>query len=286
MARCTRDGRAPLPRAAAATESRCRAGTAGSAPLVAACWQRRYGSFARPPKRKEREMRLGLGSRVDCTDETFGKLVDVVIDPTSRRVTHLVVEHDRDPRMARLVPVELAEPGEDASGAVALRATVEEVRSLPPVHEVAYLRLDGFPVDDPDWDVGIEEVLALPYYASYDLEPTPVDYAARYDRVPKGEVEIRRASAVESADGHHLGDVDGVPRRRQSADHPRRTRAGPPVGAARGVDSDRRRRPGRDRRSHAEPDEGRGGSAAAGRDSALAAPARASKPAALARVVG
>ena len=154
-------------------------------------------------------MQLELGSRVDYTDESFGKLADVVIDPTSRRVTHLVVERDRDPWLARLVPVELAEPGDDTRGAVALRATVEEVRRFSPAHEVAYLRLDGFPVDDPDWDVGIEDVLALPYYPSYDLEPALVDYAAMYDRVPKGEVEIRRASAVESADGHHLGDVDG-----------------------------------------------------------------------------
>jgi hypothetical protein len=30
-----------------------------------------------------------------------------------------------------------------------------------------------------------------------------------YDRVPKGELEVRRASAVISADGHSLGDVDG-----------------------------------------------------------------------------
>ena len=154
-------------------------------------------------------MRLELGSRVDCTDGSFGKLADVVIDPTSRRVTHLVVERDRDSWLGRLVPVELAERGGDAGGAVALRATVEEVLRLPPVHEVAYLRLDGFPADDPDWDVGIEEVLALPYYPSYDVEPAPVDYAARYDRIPKGEVEIRRASAVDSPDGHHLGQVDG-----------------------------------------------------------------------------
>ena len=83
------------------------------------------------------------------------------------------------------------------------------MRSLPSVHEVAYLRLDGFPVDDPDWDIGVEEVLALPYYPWYDLGPTPIDYAARYDRVPKGEVEIRRASEVRSADGHLLGTVDG-----------------------------------------------------------------------------
>ena len=154
-------------------------------------------------------MRLELGSRVDCTDDSFGKLVDVVIDPTSRRVTHLVVERDDDPWQGLLVPVELAERGDRASGAVALRATVEEVRRLPQVHEVGYLRLDGFPVDDPDWDVGIEEVLALPYYPSYDLEATPPEFAARYDRVPKGKVEIRRASTVDSADGHRLGNVDG-----------------------------------------------------------------------------
>ena len=30
-----------------------------------------------------------------------------------------------------------------------------------------------------------------------------------YDRVPKGEVEIRRASAVTAADGADLGHVDG-----------------------------------------------------------------------------
>ena len=30
-----------------------------------------------------------------------------------------------------------------------------------------------------------------------------------YDRVPKGEVEIRRKSLVSSSDGHVLGHVDG-----------------------------------------------------------------------------
>ena len=154
-------------------------------------------------------MRVELGSRVDCKDESFWKLADVVIDPTSRRVTHLVIESDDDLWLARLVPVELAEPGDEASEGVRLRSTVEEIRALPPIHEIAYLRLEGFPVDDPDWDVGVEEVLALPYYSAYDLEPTAVDYVVAYDRVPKHEVEIRRASAVGSADGHQLGHVDG-----------------------------------------------------------------------------
>lgn len=154
-------------------------------------------------------MRLELGTRVDCTDGTFGELADVVIDPLTKRVTHLVVRSEEEPRVERLAPVELAEPRDDGSRTATLRATIEEVRALPPVQDVAYLQMGDFPLDDPDWDVGIEDVYALPYYPAYDLEPGALDYTVMYDRIPKGEVEIRRASGVYSADGHHLGHVDG-----------------------------------------------------------------------------
>ena len=154
-------------------------------------------------------MRLELGGRVDCSDGTFGELADVVIDPTTKRVTHLVVKAQREPWVERLVPVELVDPVDGARRAVTLRVTAAEVRSLPPVQEVAYLQLGDFPLDDPDWDVGIQEVYALPYYSTYDLQPQPLDFPVLYDRIPKGEVEIRRASAVYSAEGHHLGHVDG-----------------------------------------------------------------------------
>ena len=62
--------------------------------------------------------------------------------------------------------------------------------------------------------MGVEDVFAMPYYAGV-LAGEPLagqldDQAAvSYDRVPKGEVEIRRASAVISADGQSLGEVDG-----------------------------------------------------------------------------
>jgi sporulation protein YlmC with PRC-barrel domain len=154
-------------------------------------------------------LRLELGSRVDCIDEEFGQLVDVVVDPATRRLTHLVVEPRGGDLIARLVPIDAAQTGTDASGAVELRLTAEEVRRLPPVHEVAYLRVGDLPVDDPEWDVGIQQVLAPPYYTAYELEPISTDFAVMYDRIPKSDVEIRRASMVASADGHHLGHVDG-----------------------------------------------------------------------------
>ena len=155
-------------------------------------------------------MRLEIGGRIDCSDGTFGELADVVIDPTTKRVTHLVVKAQGEPWVERLVPVEMADPGDGVRQTVTLRATAEEVRRLPPVQEVAYLQLGDFPLDDPDWDVGIQEVYALPYYPAYDLEPEPLDFSVMYDRIPKGGVEIRRASDVYSAEGHHLGHVDGL----------------------------------------------------------------------------
>lgn len=155
-------------------------------------------------------MRLEIGGRIDCSDDMFGELADVVIDPTTKRVTHLVVKAQGEPWVERLVPVELADPGDGARSAVTARATAEEVGSLPPVQEVAYLQLGDFPLDDPDWDVGIQEVYALPYYPAYGLEPGPLDFPVMHNRIPKGGVEIRRTSDVYSADGHHLGHVDGL----------------------------------------------------------------------------
>ena len=166
-------------------------------------------------------MRLNLGCPVRCSDGPFGDLADVVVDPTRRRLTHLVVEPHHRHGLARLVPVELA-TADDASRGIAVRSTLEELRGLPTIEEFAYLRLGEFPLNDPDWDVGIQNVLAHPYYDYPGVgglhEPgiggMPMGYdphvAITYDRIPKGEVEIRRASDVFSGDGHWLGHVDGL----------------------------------------------------------------------------
>jgi sporulation protein YlmC with PRC-barrel domain len=143
----------------------------------------------------------------------LGKLADLVIDPTTRRVTHLVVEPDLQPALAdsRLVPVELVDSGDEASE-LTLRCTVEQIRKLESVREIAYLRVGAFPVDDPNWDVGVSEVLALPYYGPGEVYGAayPGDLEMAYDRIPKGEVEIRRSSLVTSTDGHDLGHVEAL----------------------------------------------------------------------------
>jgi hypothetical protein len=155
-------------------------------------------------------MRLDLGSSVHCTDAAFGELADVIVDPISRRVTHIVVEPHGQHHHARLVPIDRARPADDG---LALDCSVADVEALAPLHESAYLRAGEFVAADPDWDIGTQDVLALPLYQELNGMGTVIDpdphVMVNYDRIPKHEVEIRRSSAVFSTDGHHLGHVDG-----------------------------------------------------------------------------
>jgi sporulation protein YlmC with PRC-barrel domain len=155
-------------------------------------------------------MRLDLGCSVQCTDATFGELADIIVDPISRRVTHLVVEPHGHHAGARLVPIDRARPADDG---LALDYSIADVEALEPLHESAFMRAGENLAADPDWDVGIENVLALPVYQELNgmgtvMDPDP-HVMIGYDRIPKHEVEIRRSSAVISTDGHHLGHVEG-----------------------------------------------------------------------------
>jgi len=158
-------------------------------------------------------MRLELGKPIRCTDEVFGELADVVIDPIAKRVTHLVAQPSGGRGSARLVPIELVEARGDEDE-ILLRCTTEDVLGLDHVQEIAYLRLGESPTSDPDWDVGVENVLALPYYEGSEFTGFAGaagvgDFDVTYDRVPKGEVEIRRSSTVSATDDDFLGRVDG-----------------------------------------------------------------------------
>jgi sporulation protein YlmC with PRC-barrel domain len=158
-------------------------------------------------------MRLEIGNRVRCTDGVYGELADIVIDPLEKRVTQLVVKPEHSEGEARLVPIQLAKSGDDEQREIELECTLDEAQGFESVHEAAYLRLGESPAEDPDWDVGVEDVLAMPYYAGLDVGPYSGELDSNvtmyYDRVPKGQVEVRRASAVISADDHSLGEVDG-----------------------------------------------------------------------------
>jgi hypothetical protein len=159
-------------------------------------------------------MQLKLEEHVKTRDGMSGTLADVVIDPGKRAVTHVVVRAGEPDPTARLVPLELVSGGENPGDAVSLTCNAEEFARLESVQGYAYLPVDERPAPDSQWDVGVEDVVMMPSYQGADLgvytaEIDP-NVGVTYDRVPKGEVEIRRSSVVVSSDGNDVGTVQGV----------------------------------------------------------------------------
>jgi uncharacterized protein YrrD len=155
-------------------------------------------------------MNLALGSTVRCSDGAVRELGDIVVDGPGKRVTHLVVQPKRQHEEARLVPLELV--GEDANGGVSLFCTAETLDGLERVREYAYLPPGQQPEENSQWDVGVEDVLVVPGIEPLDMAEPELDpnVSLMYDRVPKGDVELRETSSVYSKDEHHVGSVNGV----------------------------------------------------------------------------
>jgi uncharacterized protein YrrD len=158
-------------------------------------------------------MRLELGKQARLADGTVRELVDVVIDAESNRVTHVVVEPKDSPEDARLVPMKLVEENGNGHN-VSLSCTTETLEAMEPVRRHKFLRSGEGSEEEQGWDVGVEEMQPLNQYPAGVIGEVGPDLAQdvliTYDRVPKGEVELRHASSVYSADRHHMGSVDGV----------------------------------------------------------------------------
>ena len=142
---------------------------------------------------------LRVGASVEGADGHLGHVDALVVDPVARDVTHLVVAWGiAEPRV--LLPVAAVASSDPDVVRVGIDAAA--LRSLEHFDEPSYLSPEG------DW-VADDLVLSA---STYYLEPfaTPIDAAmlADHERVPAGEVAVRRGMAVHSADGTHVGQVD------------------------------------------------------------------------------
>lgn len=153
-------------------------------------------------------MKLRLGQPVNATDGKFGELGDIIVDPHTKTVTHLVVEPHKQHHQARLVPIGIVN---ELAGVLHVELDIVHLRRLEQVAVADYVPL-GQPIELGDkWDVGTEDLLYTPY-TSYDFDFSWYDdrVGISYDRIPKGDVEIRRSSEVATSDDHVVGQVDGL----------------------------------------------------------------------------
>jgi sporulation protein YlmC with PRC-barrel domain len=167
-----------------------------------------------------------IGADVVCEDGTCGVLRRVVVDPVARALTHLAVEprHGRD--MGHLVPIDLVDT---SAKEIRLRCTMAQFDALEDAEETKFL-----PGASGQWAYGQEQILSHPYFGlgmgmgmggmgmggmgmggmgtggmgmGRGMGAGP--QAVTYDKVPLGDVEVRRGEHVHATDGP-IGRVQGL----------------------------------------------------------------------------
>lgn len=144
------------------------------------------------------ETQFTIGDSANCRDGECGVVIRVVVDPVARALTHLVVEPKHRLGLGKLVPLHMVEVSDDG---VTLGCSLEEFEQLPAAEETDYLTTnEGY------LGYGSSEVFPLPYYGlNSSAAPAPVTY----DKLPLGEVAVRRGDSVHATDGE-IGRVQGL----------------------------------------------------------------------------
>jgi sporulation protein YlmC with PRC-barrel domain len=144
--------------------------------------------------------RFRMGARVLASDGECGELARVVVDPVAQTLTELVVAPKHHPGLGRLVPVELVEAVE--SDQIHLRCSTARFHELDDAEEIQFVPAD---TDALGYE---SQALMWPYY-SLGIPLSADRHATLTDRVPTGEVEVRRGDQVHARDGW-IGSVQGL----------------------------------------------------------------------------
>lgn len=150
-----------------------------------------------------KDTQFTIGADAFCTDGPCGQLTRVVVDPVARVVTHLVIEPKHRVGIGRLVPLDLVDA---TTGAVRLACSSGDFDKLERAEEMQFLPGSGaYEGYSP------EQVLSWPYYGLGGSMGLGVGSTAPVvvDKVPLGEVAVRRGQHVSATDGE-IGRVQGL----------------------------------------------------------------------------
>jgi hypothetical protein len=142
-------------------------------------------------------MDVPTDAEVLCSDGPAGRTTGVILDPVTRRVTHLVVKADRIPHSEYLMPLELVI--ETASHTVSVRCTEVELHQLEPFVETEFAPPEeaAFPMYE------YEDYRFWPYITPESALPFEVEH------IPPGKLVMRRGTRVWAIDGL-VGHIDGL----------------------------------------------------------------------------
>lgn len=141
-------------------------------------------------------MDIPINVQVLCAGKECGRSTSLVINPVNERITHLVVAENTFPNIEHLVPV--AKILASTPNSIQLRCSQSELSAMDAFEETDFIesgKLEG----------------SLPYRVPYEVWPyamyEDISIPFEHERIPAGEVTIRRGTHVKATDGE-VGKVD------------------------------------------------------------------------------
>jgi uncharacterized membrane protein len=141
---------------------------------------------------------IPIHAKVECSDGPGGESITVIVNPVTSKVTHLVVEDKRAPDPTpRLVPVE--QIAASTSDRIRLRCTKAELAAMHPFVTTHYVQ-----TQHTDYRQAVRgDVVggfANPHMSPYAVPERGV-VSKEVERIPVGELAVRRGTRVAATDG-------------------------------------------------------------------------------------
>jgi sporulation protein YlmC with PRC-barrel domain len=137
-------------------------------------------------------MDIPIDARVYCSDGFVGRAMLVIINPTTNKVTNIVVKEQQEPHTGRLVPMRYVVETDDDQ--IRLSCRRERLQDFREFVQTEYVRADLPVREGRTW---------------FTLQPfvVPAWIATKHASIPRGELGIRRGARVTARDGR-VGRLD------------------------------------------------------------------------------
>ena len=139
-------------------------------------------------------MEFPLNAEVHCTDGRSGRSTYIIVDPTTEKVTHVVVRERQPSRAERLVPVKLVT--NTAAEVILLNCSLEEFSKLEPFNQTHFIHGDL-----PHHAMDPKLTLLWPH-----ATPAQRTVGDKIRAIPPGELAVHRGARVRATDGR-IGQV-------------------------------------------------------------------------------
>jgi sporulation protein YlmC with PRC-barrel domain len=141
--------------------------------------------------------------------DEVGHVDRVVIEPRSRRISHLVVRRGALLPEDRVMPIDWVEDA--GGGELRLTAAAGDLDSLPPFEETHYVPL---PEEDiAGWQAAPVQAAPMYWYPPFTaVPPAPYFlYPREVERnIPEGSLTVSEGATVLTSDGEEVGEIERI----------------------------------------------------------------------------